>query len=131
MNQKLWYGIMLICLINTVSATTTTLMPLNQTNTKYLNRLVSGEPFGAVEDIYEDTVGRFFWIFILAVLWVSLAVKQQNIVTPTIAVDLVAWVLIQNVTNPFHYVGGIFIAAINIMAFFITLHKLLSPKYVD
>ena len=83
----------IMALYTSESPTTTTLSPLNATNSRYMNELSGGYPIHAVRDVYVDFMGGLAYALFLGILYVGVWLRVRNIIYPTLLLDIVlaAW----------------------------------------
>jgi len=90
-----------------------------------MNDLTAGKPFHAAEGVYIDSMGGFFWLFIMAIVFVSVWLRTQNFVYPTLIVDIIWYVFgastLGSLSNIIYAINALVIASV--------IFKTYSPTY--
>lgn len=100
---------------------------LNESQTGYMNTLVSGRAPFAVRDVFTDMMGGLFYALIFGAFTIAFWIKWDTIILPTLCLDYLLVVF----GGYFPPEAAIAIYLINAIAIGNVLMKALSPTYTN
>jgi len=100
---------------------------VNDTGTDYMNSFSAGGIFKAAYKPYTDSMGGWFWMFLIALFFVGVWIRTQNLNYATLVADIMWYLFGSMVLGDLVYV----MYGLNAVILGIVVFKMFSPGYTQ